>query len=156
MSRTAELQHLVQSKITSLYHEGTTPVAYAAYADEAPDGAAFPYVVYNINSFAFEDVRDDITLEIDIWDEYPNYSRVELMADNIEAEFTGNAVHNDTATILPQFFRYIRTKVPDPNKKLKRVQLKVQIQNYAHTPHPLPPPAETPAEEENDENNIGG
>jgi hypothetical protein len=130
MSRTAELQHLIQQKITSL--------VYTAYADEAPDGAAFPYVVYNIDSFAFEDARDDITLVIDIWDEYPNYSRVELMADNIEEEFTGNAVHDDSATILPQFFRYIRTKVPDPNKKLKRVQLKVQIQNYAHTPHPLP------------------
>ena len=139
MSRTAELQSLVQSKITAIYHEGTTPVAYSAYADEAPDGSAFPYVVYNIDSFGYEDARDDITLVVDIWDEYPNYSRVELMADKIEKAFTGDAWHSDTATILPQFFRYIRTKVPDPNKKLKRIQLKIQIQNYEHTPHPVPP-----------------
>ena len=124
MTRTEAIRKIVQSKITSL--------RYTAYADEAPDGAVYPYVVYNINSFSFLDARDDIVLDIDIWDSYPNYSRVEEMADNIEAEFTGDAVYSSTSIVLPQFFRYIRTKVPDTDKKIKRINLKVDIQNYMH------------------------
>lgn len=126
MSRTQELQHIVQTKLTEL--------KYSAYADEAPDGAAYPYVVYNIGSWNYTDARDDIVMDIDIWDLYPNYSRVEAMADAIEFAFTGDAVYGATSNVLPQFFRYLRTKVPDTDKKIKRINLKVEIQNYMHTP----------------------
>lgn len=127
MSRTAELQSITQAVITDAGH--------TAYADEAPDNATYPYVVYSINSFSYEDIRDDIILDIDIWDYYANYSRVEAMADAIEAAFEGLVVHDDAATVLPQFFRYIRTKVPDTDKKIKRINLKFEIQNYAHKAH---------------------
>lgn len=128
MSRTAELQHIVQRKISSL--------SYSAYADEAPDGAVYPYVVYNLGTWSYTDVRDDIVLDVDIWDSAANYATVEAMADAIEKEFTGEAIHEDNITVLPQFFRYLRTKVPDTDKKIKRINLKIEIQNYPHTAHP--------------------
>lgn len=148
MSRTAELQGIVQTKLTSL--------KYTAYADEAPDSAVYPYVVYNINNFSFLDARDNITLEVDIWDSSPNYVTVEAMADAIEAEFTGDAVYSSKSNVLPQFFRYLRTKVPDTDKKLKRINLKIEVQNYnitatttesTATPEPEPEPDEENEEE---------
>lgn len=122
MSRTAELQSIIQSKFTN--------INYTAYADEAPDSATYPYVVYNINNFSYLDARDNITLEVDIWDSSPNYVTVEAMADAIEAEFTGDAVYAVENTVLPQFFRYIRTKVPDTDKDIKRINLKIEVHNY--------------------------
>ena len=122
MSRTAELQSIIQSKFTN--------INYTAYADEAPDSATYPYSVYNINNFSYLDARDNITLEVDIWDSSPNYVTVEAMADAIEAEFTGDAVYAAENTVLPQFFRYIRTKVPDTDKDIKRINLKIEVHNY--------------------------
>lgn len=127
MSRTAELQHIIQAKIQSLN--------YVGYADEAPDGAAYPYVVYNLGSWTFEDARDDIVLDMDIWDYGANYQRIEAMADNLEAEFNCDAVHGYNLGVLPQFFRYLRSKVPDTDKNIKRINLKIEIQNYAHASH---------------------
>lgn len=127
MSRTAELQHIIQAKIQSLN--------YVGYADEAPDGAAYPYVVYNLGSWTYEDARDDIVLDMDIWDYGANYQRVEAMADNLEAEFNCEAVHGYGSGVLPQFFRYLRSKVPDTDKNIKRINLKIEIQNYAHASH---------------------
>lgn len=107
----------------------------SAYADEAPDSAVYPYVVYNLNSFSYEDIRDDITLEVDIWDSDANYKKVEAIADDIETKFNNYAPHSASAEVLPIFFKYIRTKVPDQDKRIKRINLKFQIQNYSHTAH---------------------
>ena len=134
LSRSAQLQRIVQSKIESL--------GYTGYADEAPDSAVYPYVVYNLGSWSYEDARDDIVLDVDVWDLGANYVTAEAMADDIEAEFTGDAVHGYESGVLPQFFRYLRTKVPDTDKKIKRINLKIQIQNYSHEAH-LDPDAET-------------
>lgn len=127
MSRSAELQIIVQNKMEAL---GLT-----AYADEAPDGAIYPYVVYSIDSFSYEDARDDIVLDCDVWDQSPNYAAVEDIADKIEMGFDKYSHHSEDSTVLPIFFRYVRNKVPDTDHKLKRINIKFEIQNYLHKIH---------------------
>ena len=138
MSRTSELQLIIQNKLTEL--------GYTAYADEAPDSAVYPYVVYNINNFSYLDARDNITLEMDMWDSAPNYVTVEAMADAVESAFQGVAVYDKYSNVLPQFFRYIRTKVPDTDRDLKRINLKLEVHNYNVTGE-TPPAPPTPSEE---------
>lgn len=121
--RTAEIKAIAQERIAPIL---------AAYMDEAPDGAVLPYAVHSLTDFSYEDARDDITLEVDIWDSYANYSRVEQYADQIEAAIVGNgeAVYSSESSVIPQFFRYLRTIVPDTDPKIKRINLKFEIQNY--------------------------
>lgn len=123
-NKTKELQGIVQNRILA--------AGYTAYADEAPDEAAFPRIVYSLGATNYVDIRDDIALEVDIWDKSPNYESCELIADALEAEIPG-VVHIPDSIVLPEFFRYLRNKIPDPDKKLKRINLKFTIQNYPHT-----------------------
>ena len=151
-NRSQALQSIIQAKIESC--------GYTGYADEAPDGSTYPYIVYSVDSFTYTDARDDIQLDVDIWDRSPNYQTVEAMADTLEAAFDNYIVHDESSIVLPQFFRYLRTKVPDTDRKLKRINLKFDIQNYSHTAHSSQTPAAPVTEpeevvEDNDPDAVG-
>jgi hypothetical protein len=70
--------------------------------------------------------RDDLELEVDLWDRAPDPKPLEDIADQVEALF------NDTIypepPIYPAFFRENRYDLDDPDKTLQHIQLRFLVQ----------------------------
>ena len=91
------------------------------YHENAPKNAEYPYIVFNIND-GLKSHRDDLILTIDIWDRNDSSMVIEDLADTIDKLL-------DEAN-LPKFYRQQRLKVEDPDKTLKRRQLRFNVQTY--------------------------
>lgn len=121
MSKTAALRLLIKSQLDTVQGE--------TYHRRAEPNAKFPYKEYELSRADFGDsARDDIVLEVNVWDRAPDSKTVEEIADEIEALF--NVANLPQETILPTFFRTGRQHVDDPDKDIQRIMLTFLIQLY--------------------------
>lgn len=103
------------------------------YNEYATSNAIFPYVVFNIRtSNILETNREDVILEIDIWDiqkdGYDAIVNVELLTDKID-KFLKDNRHNDENQVLI-FSKIGRLSLPDENTNIKRRQLRYVVRYY--------------------------
>jgi hypothetical protein len=98
------------------------------YAD-AEDDTNHPYQVFSFDSGSREQYpRNDDIIIIDIWDKSKSWTEAERLADLVESNM--NMVNKPNQNILPTFYVIDRKNLRDPEKILKHVQLKIQVQNY--------------------------
>lgn len=97
------------------------------YHEVALDNVEYPYIVFNISD-GFKSHRDDLTLIIDIWDRNTSSMNIEDLTDKIDKLFDEANLPNEF--VLPTFYRSQRLKIEDPDTKLKRRQLRFDIQTY--------------------------
>ena len=97
------------------------------YHENAPKNAEYPYIVFNIND-GLKSHRDDLILTIDIWDRNNSSMVIEDLADTIDKLLDEANLPNEF--VLPTFYRQQRLKVEDPDKTLKRRQLRFNVQTY--------------------------
>lgn len=119
MSKTAELRKLVKEQLQTIQGE--------TYHREAQNDASFPYKTFTLQSVTFTDARDDFDLCVDIWHR-GDWKEVEEIADQIEKLFQNTNLPQET--ILPTFFRENRYNLDDPDKTLKHIQLRFNVQLY--------------------------
>lgn len=118
--KTNELKEIIQERIN--------PVV-SCYHETADSEESYPYAVYSFENIDLGDLfRDDLILIVDLWDFGTDTTRIEEFADQIESMF--NFANLPGEKILPTFYRISRKGIDDENKKIKRRQLKFQIQNY--------------------------
>ena len=84
--------------------------------------------MFTLDSVAFTDARDDIYLDVDVWDKSLDSKVVEDIADQVEAMFDG--VNLPAPPIYPTFFRDFRYAMSDPDKTLQHIQLRFLVQLY--------------------------
>ena len=120
MNKTTILRKLITEKLLT--------VQGGAYHRFAPKDAPFPYKTYTMSSVAFVDARDDMEVEVDIWDRADNSKTVEDIADQVEALFADTNL--PTPPIYPTFFRENRYTLDDPDKTLQHIQLRFLVQLY--------------------------
>lgn len=119
MSKTVELRKLVTGKLRTV--QGGT------YHKKATTDATYPYKTFKLESAAFPNPdRDDIALEVDLWDRAPDQKRLEEIADQVEALFDGQVY--PAPPIYPAFFRENRYDLDDPDKSLQHIQLRFLVQ----------------------------
>ena len=119
MAKTRTLRNLITLQLR------TTPGE--TYHKNAPKDAAFPYKTFTLTSVAFPNTdRDDLDLEVDLWDRAPDPKTLEDIADQIEALF--NAKIYPEPPIYPAFFRESRHDLEDPDKTLQHIQLRFLVQ----------------------------
>lgn len=119
MGKTTDLRKLVVGKLRTVQGE--------TYHKKAPSDANYPYKTFKLESVAFPNSdRDDIALEVDLWDRSPDPKRLEEIADQIEALFDG-AIY-PAPPIYPAFFRENRYDLEDPDKSLQHIQLRFLAQ----------------------------
>lgn len=121
MSKTAALRKLVRETLQTVQGE--------TYHKRPSATAKYPYKVFRLASVDFPNSdRDDLTLEVDIWDR--NHSDdpkvAEEIADQIEALF--NSTINPQPPLYPAFFRDGRFDLEDPDKTLQHIQLRFIVQ----------------------------
>lgn len=120
MSKTNNLRKIIQSNIST--------IVKSFYRTADPE-ESYPYAVYDFESIDLGDIhRDDLILIVDLWGKGKDTSKIEEMADAIEAMF--NAANLPDEKVLPTFYRVSRKPIDDEDKTLIRRQLKFQIQNY--------------------------
>ena len=120
MSKTKLLRKLVQEKLKT--------VQGATHHLRAPADASYPYKSFRLSNVTFTDARDDLELEVDIWDRSLDPKTAEDMADQIEALF--NDANLPEPPIYPTFFRDARYTLEDPDKNLQHIQLRFLVQLY--------------------------
>ena len=97
------------------------------YHENAPDNAIYPYVVFNVSD-GFKSHRHDLTLIIDILDRNSSSLEIEDLTDSIDNLLDEANIYNEF--VLTTFYRQTRMKVEDPDVKLKRRQLRFNVQTY--------------------------
>ena len=115
--------------LTSELHK-LTPRVYNEYAS---DDAIFPYVVFNVRaSNITERNREDIVVEIDIWDYkkdgYDAIVNVELLTNEID-KFLRQVRYNGEDSLLI-FQKINRLPIPDSDENVKRRQLRYVVKTY--------------------------
>ena len=121
MSKTTALRKIVRDMMQTVQGE--------TYHKHPSANASYPYKVFRLSSVAFPNIdRDDLELEIDIWDRNPaNDPKVaEEIADQIEALF--NSTIQPVPPLYPAFFRDDRYDLEDPDKTLIHIQLHFTVQ----------------------------
>lgn len=120
MAKTKLLRKLVQGHLQTV--PGVT------YHRLAPKDAAYPYKVFTLTDTGYSDARDDIYLEVDIWDRSLDPKTAEDIADQIEDLF--HDANLPAPPIYPTFFRDARHNLEDPDKNLQHIQLRLLVQLY--------------------------
>lgn len=99
-----------------------------AYYEEAPEDTAYPYVVFSMRRISESDGRQSYSLEINAWDQYAYYSRVENMMDALEKKL--HQTNRLTEEYLIRIFKGARQNVPDQDKSIKRVREQFELYVY--------------------------
>lgn len=120
MDKTRALRKLVREQLQT--------VPGGTYHRTAPKDATYPYKTFTLKSAIFTDARDDLDLEIDIWDRSLDPKAAESIADQIEALF--REANLPAPPIYPTIFRDARYTLDDPDKNLQHIQLRFLVQLY--------------------------
>lgn len=120
MSKTKLLRKLVREQLQTVQGE--------THHRRAPADAAYPYKTFTLSGGTFTDARDDLDLDVDIWDRSLDPKTAEDIADQVEALF--DDVNLPTPPIYPTFFRDARYTLDDPDKNLQHIQLRFRVQLY--------------------------
>jgi hypothetical protein len=112
--------------------------ATRVYQRKAPAGVSFPYIVWNMPSSNSEySKREDIILEVDVWDN----SNLTIIIDTLVGNIDGDGdIKNPTGlhrknifsngVLSAKIYRTNRYEIEDENETLVRRQLRYKIQTY--------------------------
>lgn len=117
MSRTLYLRDLIKESITD--------TNYQVYQDEAPEGASYPYVVFEVSATTEDDFPKSGILEINAWDRHNTFSRVDNVMDIIEGKLRHQFFKNQYVAF--RTFDGTRSHIPDEDKAIKRTREKFII-----------------------------
>ena len=119
MSKTRALRNIVMEQLKTVPGE--------TYHRRSASSAMYPHKVFTLtsSSFPYGD-RDDIELEVDLWNRGGDPKVLEDIADSIEKLFKG-AIY-PAHPIYPAFFLEARYYLEDPDKALQHIQLRFLVQ----------------------------
>ena len=103
-------------------------VLTGAYSEEAPEEAVYPYAVFSAQRLEESEGKQTFTLEINVWDQHPYYSRAESVMDMLEKKL--HRCNHRTDGALIRTFKGKRVNVPDPDKRMKRVRELFEMHVY--------------------------
>lgn len=123
MSKTNDLRKVIYTRLNGLLDE--YPIKEVSYR-LADDVTMFPHIVYDIDSISLTDERDDVIVNVDIFDK--DNKRIEDIADDVVALFKAENVPQET--ILPTFYFDSRRNLPDEDKTIRHINIRFTSQYY--------------------------
>ena len=121
MSRTNDLRKLIKGRLDKV----CSNVSF----EQASDDKMYPHIVFTYDYIDMGNInRNDMMVDIDIWDKSDSAAAIEDLADRVEDLFNAQNIPQDT--ILPTFYLVDRKIVPDEDKKIRHRLIRVQVQNY--------------------------
>lgn len=117
MTGTLEIRDLIKSVLAD--------TSYEVYADEAPERANYPYIVFELSKSSAEAYPFVGYLEINAWDKYKTYSRVDTVMDIVEQKMRNQFFANNDVSF--RCFDGERSHMQDTDKAIKRTREKFMI-----------------------------
>ncbi len=99
------------------------------YHEQAPQGAELPFVVYTFPNSTENFEREDFVLEINIWGMAPGTLDIEQLTDDLDKHLH-RLHHYENGKLQVSIYRVNRIAVPDPNRDIRRRQLRYQCHTY--------------------------
>lgn len=107
------------------------------YFENAPENAAYPYVVFNLPSSTENYQREDFRLEVDIWGNSNDTTALETLVGNIDGDghiSAATGLHRKhiytNGVIQADIYRESRLVITDPDESVKRRQLIYTVKTY--------------------------
>lgn len=100
---------------------------YSVYPNNAPDSASFPYIVFRTTDFGrmLESCVHEGEIDIDLWDNYETYSRIESMIDDIDEALEDIIIED--AHVQCRVYPGTHRIVEDSDKAIKHIEANAQI-----------------------------
>ena len=111
--KTAELRDTLKELFEALLNK-------KAYYLEAPQGAEYPYIVFEPSRLTSEYGVEKYDLEINAWDSYATASRIDALMDTLESGIDKYKHYDKSRTFV--IHKGNRQYVSDEDKKIKRVR----------------------------------
>lgn len=118
-SPTVELRNLIKATLSEIGN------AFGVYSDEAPEGATYPYVVCEVSRGSADEFPYAGYLEVNAWDRYKTYSRVDDIMDQVEEKLRFQYFDNDMVGF--RCFDGERSHIDDTDSAIKRTREKFMI-----------------------------
>jgi hypothetical protein len=116
--------------LTELY-DLIVDVVDRTYYEEAEDKTVFPYAVYKCPTTTgighYTQGRDDVILEIDLFDDLTDQTRIENLARTLDVALNGRRVNTDNVKM--RLDKLTILNIPDPDG-FKRRQLRYRVIAY--------------------------
>lgn len=116
MTHTLELRDIIAENISG---------DYQLFPNDAPPEAVYPYAVFEVSSLTGDESVISGYLEVNVWDRYNTYSRVDTILDKIEAKLKNKFFSNEK--IAFRCFYGDRNHIIDEDKEIKRTREKFLI-----------------------------
>ncbi|TCT23391.1 hypothetical protein EDD68_107105 [Melghiribacillus thermohalophilus] len=123
MNKVIEIRKAIQSAIKEAHPN--------VHFENAPDDAAYPYIVYNLPDSLNNGTLENFVLEVDGWDHPDNgdSTALEMMMDTVD-----KAMNRKTFVIAPDLFftiyRDSRETITEKDKRLKHRRYTYQARTY--------------------------
>lgn len=99
------------------------------YYEDAEEGAAYPYLVYNLSDSIHDGTLEQFVLDVDGWDDKPDTTALENMMDEAHNALQGLAVPVDDEMVFI-FWLDNRRSLRDENPSLRRRQYTYAVRTY--------------------------
>ena len=124
MSKTNDLKKLMVLKLNNI-----SAIKKKIYFENATPNAGYPHAVYTFKNVSLDSIdRDDIIVEVDIWDKSESTNLVDDISDDVEQELS--FLNEPTTINLPTIYKTGRASIPDDDKSIKHRRLSFLLQNY--------------------------
>jgi hypothetical protein len=121
MSKVIELRKAILSYLKSIHPR--------VYFQIAPEGAAFPYLVYDLPNSTDDAVMERFVLEVDGWDNSKDTTAVETLMDSVDKE-----LHRKTVILINSisatFYRESRLSLLDDDPRIRRRKYVYQVRTH--------------------------
>lgn len=112
---------------TVLYDKLKT-VASRVYDEEAPTGATYPYIVYNLPGSTDSYDQDMIAVDIDIWGYGTDNTAIDQLVADIRAALDN---YSETNANVGTTFWYVSTlQIKDPVEGVRRRRMRFDASTY--------------------------
>lgn len=98
------------------------------YKEKPGDEAEYPYIVFTSGSIFEVSQRNDVTIEVNIWDKSHDTMPVEALTDKIEKIMNRKSVCNDY--LCTTFYKENRQRIEDTDDEIQHRQLIFTAQTY--------------------------
>lgn len=117
--RVIEMRKALQALLLTAHDE--------VYYEEAPDGATYPYIVYNLIDSTDDGSLEQVMLEVDGWDApiSGNTIPLEEMMGNVDNVLHRAKIYSEN--VFFSIYRETRRNVPEPDSRLRHRYLEFQI-----------------------------
>ena len=117
----------------AIYAALTSAMTCSVYFNNAPENAAFPYVIYDIEVVTRQDFVDSCEMEINVVDHSRNTATAETICDSVIAAFDHQIINSDGVLFEAYFERKNIVNAEDRNIVRRRLVFNFNLYNNGGT-----------------------